>query len=509
MGIFAYNRLNAKWRIVLGGIVNLYRFRLKLTVVMIVFAIVIALGNTIVDYYRLKEKTVEYNELQVKQIEETIINSIENIEKAYYFFEKDTEKEMESTTHYLIDLYKQNPNFDEWDFTSLKNEFHFDIYILNDQNEIIHSSFTEDIGLNFTKCCKKLAKILDERRNDGGFFSDGMDMEQATGNIKKYSYMATPDKKFLIELSYSLQEGTIFSEFNFLNVKSELEQKYSSLNEVNILNLGGFSLGKPVAEGKLPKERKKAFEETIKTNQPVELTKTIDDSTVVYRYVPYVSAFDVGSTKTKVIEIVYNEQQLDTLLYQNSNSIVFQFLIIIIATVIIGIIISRWVSKPMYLAFHDSLTGLKNRAAFNELLESNIKTNKGLLALMIIDLDDFKLVNDHFGHQMGDRLLKRVANKIQSVIDKKDIAIRLGGDEFVIILPNTNENEISHVTEKVIEAINEAANQSEEFKGYVSASIGISIAPDHGDDPEILYHKADKALYSSKKKGKNQYQIYE
>lgn len=476
---------------------------------MIVFAIAIALGNTMVDYYRLKEKTVENNNIQVKHIEETIINSIENIEKAYYFFEKDTEKEMESSTLYLMELYEQNPNFDDWDFASLKNEIIFDIYILSEQNEITHSSFAEDIGLNFTKCCGKLAKILDERRNDGRFFSDGMDIEQATGYIKKFSYMATPDKKHLIELSYSLEEGTIFNEFNFLQVKSGLEQKYDSLNEVNILNIGGFILGKPVDEERLSKERREAFEETLQSKQPVEMKKNLENMTMVYRYVPYISEFDMGSTNTKVIEIVYNEQQLDSLLYQNSSSIIFQFLIILIATVIIGIVISRWVSKPMYLAFHDSLTGLKNRAAFNELLQANLKKNKGILALMIIDLDDFKLVNDHFGHQMGDRLLKKVASKIQSVIGEKDIAIRLGGDEFVIILPNTNDKDIKRVTEKVIEAINEAANQTEKCKGYVSASIGISIAPEHGNDPETLYHKADKALYSSKKQGKNQYQMYE
>lgn len=131
-----------------------------------------------------------------------------------------------------------------------------------------------------------------------------MDIEQKTGEIKKYSYMATPDNKFLIELGYSLQNGTIFNEFNFLQVKKEMEQKYPSLNQVNILNVGGFSLGEPVDKARLSRERRNAFEEKLESEQPIEIKGSLEDTAVTYRYVPYVSNFDEGSTKTKVIEIV-------------------------------------------------------------------------------------------------------------------------------------------------------------------------------------------------------------
>lgn len=475
---------------------------------MIVFAVVISLVNTTVDYLRLREQAIDNNQFQVKQIEESIVQSIKNIEKAYYFFDQDTSKKMESSSKYLIDLYEENPYFDNWDFDELKKLIGFDIYIINENNEITHSSFIEDVGLDFTVCCGKLAKIIEDRRNSGEFFSDGLDIEQKTGEIKKYSYMATPDKKFVIELGYSLQDGTIFNEYNFLQVKHELEEKYSSIDEVNILNIGGFSLGEPINKVGLSKDRRAAFEKTLQSGQQFEITCKLGNERVLYRYVPYTSAYDLGSTKSKVIEIAYNQKELQSLLHNNYKLYVVQFSIVLLGATIISFIISNWISKPMHLAFHDSLTGLKNRAAFNEILEDKIAENKSTLALMIIDLDDFKLVNDTFGHTVGDQLLKQVAQNIQSVIRKEDIAIRLGGDEFVLIMPSTNREEVTYIAESVIERIKEAVKHIEKVDGIISASIGIALTPEHGDDPELLYRKADYALYSSKNKGKNQYHIF-
>src|SRR5690606_18512536 len=122
----------------------------------------------------------------------------QTIEKAYYLFGKEISSQMEASSRYLIGLYQRNPSFDEWNFTALKNMLGFDIYIINEQNVITHSSYPEDIGLDFNVCCPKLSQTITERRNSGEFFADGIDIEQTSGNIKKYSYMATPDKKYTI-----------------------------------------------------------------------------------------------------------------------------------------------------------------------------------------------------------------------------------------------------------------------------------------------------------------------
>ena len=233
-------------------------FRLKICVVMVVFAIVISFTMATVDYLRFKDQVIEHNQFQVEQIEETVKYSLKTIEKAYFLFGEDLATKMEAASDFVIEWYQENPNLDEWDFQKLKDALNFDIYMINEKNVITHSSLSSDLGLDFTVCCKKLVPILEKRRASGEFFADGMDIEQHTGVIKKYSYMATSDKKYLIQLGVSLEDGRIFKEFNFLKTIEELVQRYPSVNEINVLNIGGYSLGEPVVdEKKLPEARKK------------------------------------------------------------------------------------------------------------------------------------------------------------------------------------------------------------------------------------------------------------
>src|SRR5699024_912087 len=167
---------------------------------------------------------------------------------------------LEKHTDYLIDRYNKEPILDEWDFSELHKTLGVDIYIINEENIITHSNLINEVGLDFSKCCQTLERILDERRQSGSFFVDGMDVEQSTGNVKRYSYMATPDKKYIIELGYSLEEGTIFEQFNFLTVIDDLISQYPSIQEINVLNLGGLTFGEHT--DKLPPERRRAFEWT-------------------------------------------------------------------------------------------------------------------------------------------------------------------------------------------------------------------------------------------------------
>nr|WP_245204170.1 GGDEF domain-containing protein [Ammoniphilus resinae] len=164
----------------------------------------------------------------------------------------------------------------------------------------------------------------------------------------------------------------------------------------------------------------------------------------------------------------------------------------------------------MYLAFHDSLTGLKNRAAFDELLASILQENKGNTALLLIDLDNFKLVNDRLGHKTGDELLKAVAYRMKSIVRKEDILFRWGGDEFAIVMPITSKAEAEQVAKGIIENLQDLCTQRDlQFDGEkISVSMGIAIAPVDGVDPESFHRHADQALYRSKEKGKNQYQFY-
>ncbi|PWA11797.1 hypothetical protein DCC39_09155 [Pueribacillus theae] len=485
------------------------RFRLKLFLVMIVFALIISLTTATIAYLQIRDHVIIDNEQQINTIQEMAEDSLKAIEKAYFFFDKSTAEKMEANTIYLIQKYEEQPSFEKWDFKELKDILNMDIYVINDKNVITYSSFQKDIGLDFNVCCKKLARILDERRESGKFYVDGLDIEQQTGEIKKYSYMATDDKRYIIQLGYSLQNSEIFREFNFLSAIDELTAKYPSINEINILNLGGYSLGQPVEEAKLSKERRNAFEHTLKTKEKTELKANWHNEPAIYRYVPYESDFDEGTTKNKVIEIIYNQYELESVLNKNLKSFIIQFLISLTITILIAFLISRWVSKPMYLAYHDSLTGLMNRSAFEERVRHILSENKGTTAFLMLDLDNFKTVNDDFGHDKGDELLKKAANLLRNFLRKGDRIFRLGGDEFVIIMTSVDFEETKIRAQELIEQMSEHFKQiTEAAQAELSVSIGIAFAPEHGIDPEELYKKADMALYKSKQKGKNQFSIY-
>ena len=162
-------------------------------------------------------------------------------------------------------------------------------------------------------------------------------------------------------------------------------------------------------------------------------------------------------------------------------------------------------------AYHDALTGLPNRQMFYQSLHSSLEkasSNQVLIALLFLDLDGFKLINDTLGHNMGDLLLKTVASRLKKCLRGSDIISRLGGDEFTVILPAIpSREEAAKVAEKICDAIAQPFIL-EEHTVYVTTSIGISLYPIDDRDPEILVKNADAAMYRAKELGKNQYQFF-
>lgn len=163
-----------------------------------------------------------------------------------------------------------------------------------------------------------------------------------------------------------------------------------------------------------------------------------------------------------------------------------------------------------HIAYHDPLTGLANRQFFAEQLNESLKWAQNrnlLLALLFIDLDGFKQVNDTLGHEMGDRLLVTVARRLRKSLRGSDIVSRLGGDEFtVIIRPIPNLQIAAKVAEKLLNIITEPIILDGHM-AKVSASIGISIYPINGQDSETLIKQADAAMYRAKHCGKNRHEF--
>jgi len=164
-----------------------------------------------------------------------------------------------------------------------------------------------------------------------------------------------------------------------------------------------------------------------------------------------------------------------------------------------------------YQAHHDALTGLPNRTLFNDRLEHGVeicRRQNTMLALLFIDLDHFKQINDTLGHHVGDRVLKVVAERLKAKLRKEDTLARLGGDEFTIIIEDLDHiQEIQQLAEKIQKVMAQPIHVDGHTL-YITCSIGISIFPQDDIEPENLIKYADAAMYRAKEEGRNNYQFY-
>ena len=163
------------------------------------------------------------------------------------------------------------------------------------------------------------------------------------------------------------------------------------------------------------------------------------------------------------------------------------------------------------LAYHDGLTGLPNRLLFNDRLTMAVAQahrHGHRLAVLFLDVDRFKLINDSLGHSLGDRLLQGVAERLKACVREGDTVARLGGDEFTLLLPEiTRALDVVNVAEKILEAV-KLPFRLEGRELFVSASMGISLYPDDGTDAETLVKNADAAMYRAKEQGRDNYRLY-
>ncbi len=167
--------------------------------------------------------------------------------------------------------------------------------------------------------------------------------------------------------------------------------------------------------------------------------------------------------------------------------------------------------RMAFLAQYDSLTGLANRSLFKELLGlalARAERNGKHVALMFLDLDRFKIINDSLGHDGGDQVLKIVAERLRSRMRKSDTVARLGGDEFTVILEGIGTvQDATNVAQELLEIVAQPIMvQDQEL--FVTPSIGIAIYPQYGKDSETLIKNADMAMYRAKRQGRNTYRFY-
>jgi PAS domain S-box/diguanylate cyclase (GGDEF) domain len=200
---------------------------------------------------------------------------------------------------------------------------------------------------------------------------------------------------------------------------------------------------------------------------------------------------------------------IDVELY--SNRINYQGTAAIIGTILDVTERKKAEEMNAFLAYHDSLTELPNRRKFEEMLEQTLEKAQIVrqhFAVMYLDMDRFKYINDSLGHAVGDQLLISIAKRLKAQIRENDFAARMGGDEFTVILPQIRDNDSAvEAAKRIIEKIREPF-YIEGYELFITTSIGISIYPNDGDDSLTLMKNADSALYRAKELGRNSYQIF-
>lgn len=206
----------------------------------------------------------------------------------------------------------------------------------------------------------------------------------------------------------------------------------------------------------------------------------------------------------KQAKIALNEEQES---YSNARNLMLLLGALAIAlAILIAMFVIRHVTRQANLlehqALHDELTGLANRLLFQDRLKKSIlggQRQASSFSIILIDLDQFKVVNDSLGHNVGDLLLQEIARRLKNNVRKMDTVARLGGDEFVIILDSIGNEQVIKFAEKLVKVIAEpfllARNEIE-----IGISMGISSYPEHGHDSITLVNRADMAMYEAKRK---------
>lgn len=249
----------------------------------------------------------------------------------------------------------------------------------------------------------------------------------------------------------------------------------------------------------------------------------IVDRNLIASYIPIhnqnhsiIAVFEVYSDVTQLVEEMEATQYKIILGVLTALGILYLFLFLIISRAD-AILIRQYMErkdkedKIRYQAYHDILTGLPNRNAYCEKINEAINratrhNNSG--ALMFLDLDRFKLINDSLGHDAGDKLLQITANRIQSCIRETDMIFRLSGDEFVIILEDLDKDDCaSHLARRVIEVMAEPISLNS-IEVIINISIGITNFPKLNTDANTLLKEADEAMYRAKEAGHNHYEFY-
>ena len=448
-------------------------------------------------------------------VENSILQTVKHVSDAYKVAEKQINPEMHKYSLQLKYKYQRNPDIESWNLEKLKKEFGpYNIYIINQDLKIIRSTFKPDIGLDFSQY-PGFSRLLTKRMKGNKLVIDRLDVSTKTGKIKKYSYMPTPDHKYLLELSLDVKEKfPTLDELDMFANAVDLTKKYDSVAEISFYkyNPRQQTVGelrntkKPYINTEVSKVEKKLVKRVFESKQKQQAPQKITEKRYINRFLPLLNSNEAEKDwwNSFVIGIRYDTQGMVKEIQKHRTLFLINALIMVIIFLAFIAVVIHLLHKFEYLAYHDPLTELPNRDSFEEKMEQLISTaeqNNKKVAVLFLDIDDFKSINDNFGHETGDKVLAKTAQRLKSEIRTVDAISRLGGDEFAIAVSGiNNKDDLNKVVERIINKFNNPVMVADN-EIYINISVGISLYPDDGVNLEELLQKADYAMYEAKEKG--------
>lgn len=328
-----------------------FKTKTIMTIVSLGLAITILLSMG--SYNRTIGTITKFQDEQSHLIEKNILDTIRDLYIAYGAIEINLDKEIQGYCSQMLQKYSKNPDVVSWDMDEMQKRFKgSDIFIINSGYVVEYGTVARDIGLDFNTFGEEFVSHFKGIRESGDYTSMQVTVEKNTGDIKKYGLIATPDKRYLMEVGISMKEyEELLSELDFSKISETISKKYDYVQDITIYKTNGAAIGKTDGDGgslRIKDKNMHILNEAIKTQMEQEVTYTEDGRDTKYVYIPYLpKKGGNASVETVVAEIIYDNSHVEQYIGEYKRRFAMSLAAVVIVSGIIACIAGNSISKPI------------------------------------------------------------------------------------------------------------------------------------------------------------------
>ncbi|WP_153730753.1 methyl-accepting chemotaxis protein [Sporosarcina obsidiansis] len=429
-------------------------FQRNLILTLVISISILVLSIILINYFRNQENLENEKEQTEELIEDNLLSVIEGSDVAYSIIEQSLAGKMEAFTKNLQEEYQKNPDIASWDLQQFKKRFDgFDIFIINDQFVIEYATREADLGLDLKEF--GLKEILQQRMDSGAFFTDRIEISEATKETNKFSYTATRDKKYMIQIAATADQfADLIQSLNLEEVTSDLKEKHTYIQDIGIytINVDGkpaYAMNKNDENGDaslLPESLMEAGIKAIADNKVIINKNTASESGIVYKFIPQIDVDASEENKyreSRLLVLTYDENYFNERLNTNNMTAIIIVFVSVIVAVLLSIVIGRRVSRPIH--------------QFSEVIEQTAQLNfmeNEQIANLLHRKDDFGVLAEQY-----EGMLISVRGAFEKVIDSSDQLLAMSS-EFTASADETNIASVQ-ISNSVQEMAYETENQTQ------------------------------------------------